>query len=168
MPIICDWYHHDCLLSCCSIFKVLCVSFTEVNSFIISHCFQLVKHFFQSFLISFRNRSFNRNRLFLAYLWAFWALVCRCLADSSYIISCPNWFVNTFFEKIRIFFKKVGNPHFFPYLCGFSSFSGTLRFWVFLSKSKIALCLQLFSLLFLILYAIMNELFLLCARSSVG
>ena len=123
---------------------------------------------FQSFLISFWNRSFNRNRLFLAYLWAFWALVCRCLADSSYIISCPNCFVNTFFEKIRIFFKKVGNPLFFPLLCGFSSFSGTLQFWVFLSKNKIALCLQLFSLLFLILYAIMNELFLLCARSSVG
>ena len=73
-----------------------------------------------------------------------------------------------FLKKIQIFFKKVGNSHFFPYLCGFLSFSGTLRFWVFLSKSKIALCLQLFSLLFLILYAIINELFLLCARSSVG
>ena len=114
MPIICDWYHHDCLLSCCSIFKVLCVSFTEVNSFIISHCFQLVKHFFQSFLISFWNRSFNRNRLFLAYLWAFWTLVCRCLADSSYIISCPNCFVNTFFEKNPDFFKKSGKSPLFP------------------------------------------------------
>ena len=149
-------------------FSRSCALFTEVNSFIISHCFQLVKHFFQSFLISFWNRSFNRNRLFLAYLWAFWALVCRCLADSSYIISCPNSFVNTFFKKNPDFFKKVGNPLFFPYLCGFSNFSVTLRFWVFLSKSKIALCLQLFSLLFLILYAIINELFLLCARSSVG
>lgn len=120
MPIICDWYHHDCLLSCCSIFKVLCVSFTEVNSFIISHCFQLVKHFFQSFLISFWNRSFNRNRLFLAYLWAFWALVRRCLADSSYIISCPNSFVNTFFwKKSRFFSKKWETPTFSPFHAGF-------------------------------------------------
>ena len=121
MPIICDWYHHDCLLSCCSIFKVLCYIhcgefLTEVNSFIISHCFQLVKHFFQSFLISFWNRSFNWNCLFLAYLWAFWALVCRCLADSSYIISCPNWFVNTFFEKNPDFFQKSGKPPLFPFI----------------------------------------------------
>ena len=95
-------------------FSRSCALFTEVNSFIISHCFQLVKHFFQSFLISFRNRSFNRNRLFLAYLWAFWALVRRCLADSSYIISCPNCFVNTFFEKNPDFFQKSGKPPLFP------------------------------------------------------
>ena len=69
---------------------------------------------FQSFLISFWNRSFNRNRLFLAYLWAFWALVCRCLADSSYIISCPNCFVNTFFEKNPDFFQKSGKSPLFP------------------------------------------------------
>ena len=69
---------------------------------------------FQSFLISFWNRSFNRNRLFLAYLWAFWALVCRCLADSSYIISCPNCFVNTFFEKNPDFFQKSGKLPLFP------------------------------------------------------
>ena len=95
-------------------FSRSCALFTEVNSFIISHCFQLVKHFFQSFLISFWNRSFNRNRLFLAYLWAFWALVCRCLADSSYIISCPNSFVNTFFEKNPDFFQKSGKSPLFP------------------------------------------------------
>ena len=73
-----------------------------------------------------------------------------------------------FWKKSRFFSKKWEPPLFFPYLCGFSSFSGTLQFWVFLSKNKIALCLQLFSLLFLIVYAIINELFLLCARSSVG
>ena len=96
-------------------FSRSCALFTEVNSFIISHCFQLVKHFFQSFLISFWNRSFNRNRLFLAYLWAFWALVRRCLADSSYIISCPNCFVNTFFEKNPDFFQKSGKSPLFPF-----------------------------------------------------
>ena len=75
---------------------------------------------FQSFLISFWNRSFNRNRLFLAYLWAFWALVCRCLADSSYIISCPNCFVNTFFWKKSGFFsKKWEIPSFSLFHAGF-------------------------------------------------
>ena len=123
MPIICDWYHHDCLLSCCSIFKVLCVSFTEVNSFIISHCFQLVKHFFSKFFNFFLKPKFQLKLLVFGLLMSFlssrvslsrWQLIYNIMPK----LICQH----LFWKKSRFFSKKWETPTFSLNYAGFRAF----------------------------------------------
>ena len=118
MPIICDWYHHDCLLSCCSIFKVLCYIhcgefLTEVNSFIISHCFQLVKHFFSKFFNFFLKPKFQLKSLVFGLLMSF--LSSRVLLSRwqlIYNITPKTICQHLFSKKSRFFSKKWETPTF--------------------------------------------------------
>ena len=75
-----------------------------------SACQALFSKFFNFFL----KPKFQLKSLVFGLLMSFLSLVCRCLADSSYIISCPNCFVNIFFEKNPDFFQKNGKSPLFP------------------------------------------------------
>ena len=113
MPIICDWYHHDCLLSCCSIFKVLCfVHRSELVYYItlFSACQALFSKFFNFFL----KPKFQLKSLVFGLLMSFlssrvslsrWQLIYNIM---------PKLFCQHLFWKNPDFFQKSGKSPLFP------------------------------------------------------